>query len=225
MKQHPILSNIQITECGKVYSNTSCRYLKTFINENGYEIVNITISKNEYKKYRVHRLVAETYLLCNDDRNDVHHKDHNKLNNAVSNLEWCHRSKNIKEAIKAKVNLSEGQTHSQAKYTDKDINQVCNLLCEGFRNKDISLLTGVKIDTISKIRSGQAWTHLSCAFNMPVFHRKGRLSLKRVQKVCEMLQSGDSNVYISSVMKLSKFTISKIRGRKIYESVSINYSF
>lgn len=64
------------------------KILKPTIYTNGYEYV--SLSKNgERKNYMVHRLVAETFLDNPDNLSCVNHKDENKLNNQVNNLEWC----------------------------------------------------------------------------------------------------------------------------------------
>ena len=55
---------------------------------NGYYYVGL--SKNGIlKRYSVHRLVAEAFIPNLDNLPQVNHKDENKLNNVVSNLEWC----------------------------------------------------------------------------------------------------------------------------------------
>ena len=52
------------------------------------------------KSCRVHRIVAETFIKNNDElKNCVNHIDGNKLNNNVSNLEWCSVSENTKHAF------------------------------------------------------------------------------------------------------------------------------
>lgn len=90
-----------------------CYIKKEFImkptKHKGYK--NVILSKNGIsKRYKVHRLVAEVFLDCNNFKftdNDigivfskknleVNHKDENKENNCVENLEWCTHSYNMK---------------------------------------------------------------------------------------------------------------------------------
>ena len=51
------------------------------------------------KPYLVHRLVAETFIDNPNSYKEVNHKDENKLNNDVDNLEWCTREYNVKYSI------------------------------------------------------------------------------------------------------------------------------
>lgn len=66
-------------------------------NDQGYYIFNVS---GTIKNQRLHRAVAELFLPNNnpDILTDVNHKDGNKSNNALSNLEWCTRSENIQHA-------------------------------------------------------------------------------------------------------------------------------
>lgn len=54
----------------------------------GYYVVTLYVDKKVINK-QVHRLVAETFLDNYNNLPCVNHKDENKLNNVVSNLEWC----------------------------------------------------------------------------------------------------------------------------------------
>ena len=63
--------------------------------QGGYYSVNL--SKNGIiKTYLVHRLVAEAFIPNLNNYKEVNHKDENKTNNVVSNLEWCDRLYNVR---------------------------------------------------------------------------------------------------------------------------------
>ncbi len=60
---------------------------------NGYLTVVLTKNNNS-KRFRVHRLVAETFVPNPNNYPDACHKDENFLNNEASNLEWCEHKTN-----------------------------------------------------------------------------------------------------------------------------------
>lgn len=72
-------------------------------NAMGYNYV-ILSKCSKLKSYRIHRLVAETFISNLQQLPQVNHIDGNKTNNCVDNLEWCTASYNIKEAYR--LNLS-----------------------------------------------------------------------------------------------------------------------
>ena len=86
----------QVSNCGRV---KSIKFGKEIIMKqqqcmDGYYYVNL--SKNGIaKRYSVHRLVAEAFLDNPHNYKEVNHKDENKLNNNVNNLEWCDAKYNI----------------------------------------------------------------------------------------------------------------------------------
>ena len=61
---------------------------------NGYLFVILTCN-GKHKLIRVHRLVAQTFISNPDDLIEVNHKDEDKTNNSVDNLEWCDRKYNL----------------------------------------------------------------------------------------------------------------------------------
>lgn len=66
--------------------------LKPFKTWNGY--LEITIGGKNHKHFMVHRLVAEAFIPNPDNLPIINHKDENKTNNHVDNLEWCTKSYN-----------------------------------------------------------------------------------------------------------------------------------
>ena len=77
-----------ITSCGKVYNVKHKRFLKPIPEHQGY--VRYALSKHgKVKFFYAHRLVAEHYIPNNYNLPQVNHKDEDKTNNCISNLEWC----------------------------------------------------------------------------------------------------------------------------------------
>lgn len=68
--------------------------LKQRINNKGYKMVDL-YKENKRSQFLVHRLVAETFITNLNDLPCVNHKDENKTNNYVNNLEWCSQKYNM----------------------------------------------------------------------------------------------------------------------------------
>lgn len=64
-----------------------------------YLLVWLHSGKGKQKSFRVHRLVAEAFLPKVEGKNIVNHKDFDKTNNKVSNLEWCTYLENTHHAV------------------------------------------------------------------------------------------------------------------------------
>ena len=91
------ITDYQINEKGEIYSKKTNKILTGTIYNTGYRMVRLTTSKGK-KGYAVHRLVAITFLPNPNNLPVVNHKDGNKLNNNVENLEWVTQSYNRKHA-------------------------------------------------------------------------------------------------------------------------------
>lgn len=77
-----------ITSCGKVWSYKHKKFLKPKC-VRGYARVDLVDKDNKVHQLNVHRLVALTYISNPSHLPFVNHKDENKLNNCLRNLEWC----------------------------------------------------------------------------------------------------------------------------------------
>ena len=109
----------------------------------GYLQVALSKFGESPKLYYLHRLVAETFIDNPNNYQYVNHKDENKLNNSIDNLEWCTASYNnsyngraIKAAAYRKIDLYvykyDGKTNSFKFYKYFDKISDCKLLSIGY---------------------------------------------------------------------------------------------
>jgi hypothetical protein len=90
-------SNYEVSTDGKVRNKTTKQILKEYIMPNGY--CQITIkedSQGRFIKRYIHRLVAEAFIQNPEYKREVNHKDGDKTNNNIENLEWVTSSENQK---------------------------------------------------------------------------------------------------------------------------------
>jgi len=95
--------NYLIYEDGRIFSKDRCKYLNPTITKNGYKRCSLHY-KGDILRMSVHRLIATAYLPNPNNLEQVHHKDYDRINNHVSNLEWISNidNQNDKQDIPSK---------------------------------------------------------------------------------------------------------------------------
>lgn len=90
----PDFPNYVINTSGVIKNKKTNCIVKDTDNSNGYR--RVYLYKNGFrKKFFVHRLVGLVFLQNTDtSKKEIHHIDHNRANNDVSNLKWVTRSEN-----------------------------------------------------------------------------------------------------------------------------------
>lgn len=71
------------------------KILSTHKNDKGYVSVSLYDNNKKHRRYQVHRLVAKAFIPNPNNLPQVNHKDENKENNSINNLEWCTQNYNI----------------------------------------------------------------------------------------------------------------------------------
>ena len=107
---HGYCDRYEVSNYGNVRSNQNGkqRLLKQMTNAgkyNGYKMVTLYPGNGTSKKVKVHRLVAEAFIPNPNGYTIINHKDEDKQNNNVSNLEWCTKAYNnaYNDAYKRRV--------------------------------------------------------------------------------------------------------------------------
>lgn len=106
---HPDIEKIEVSSFGRVRS-VKGHYYKSNRITGGYLQVYFSINGKQMNKL-VHRLVAEAFIPNQNNMPEVNHKDGNRSNNNVSNLEWCSKSYNQKYRNKFGVSSTEVLGH------------------------------------------------------------------------------------------------------------------
>lgn len=86
---------------GNIYSNFKKDFLVPKIDKDGYHYVCL-YKKGKEKWFKVHRLVGMMYIPNPDNLPQINHKDENKANNYVGNLEWCTNKYNVNYGMRTK---------------------------------------------------------------------------------------------------------------------------
>ena len=146
----------QISNFGRVKSKK--KIISKHITSSGY--YRITLYNYGNKKHlKIHRLVAQAFILNPENKPQINHIDGDKLNNHVSNLEWCTAKENINHSFKIGLINQCGENNNANKLTNKEILEI----------RDLSgILTQTKIAEkynitqaqVSHIINKKAWKHI-----------------------------------------------------------------
>lgn len=115
--------------------------------------------KGGYRKHHlIHRLIAEAFLPNPENKPCVNHKDGDKSNNSLSNLEWATYSENTLHAYDNGLIISlKGEKHNMAKLTNA---QALEIRGSVGSCKSVGAKYGVSAMIVSKIRRRELWAHL-----------------------------------------------------------------
>lgn len=118
--------------------------------------------KSNIQRFFVHRLVAIAFIPNPENKPHVNHLDADRSNNKVSNLEWCTASENLKHCVKlGRHKCPRGEKHPRTKLTECSVNDIMRLIKLGLKNKDIASIYGIKASTVSAIKLGGQWNHVT----------------------------------------------------------------
>lgn len=152
-----------INSKGELFTDNGAKKMKDAL-KNGYVKNQLCHKDGTQKSYFRHRLV----MMCfnpveNQDNLQVNHKDGNKLNNSLENLEWCTNQENRIHAVKMGLAASlKGVTNPASKLLQEQVIDIIHdLLNHVPYSQILKKYPFISKSTISAIKNKRNWTYLT----------------------------------------------------------------
>lgn len=131
-------------------------------NRTGYVLVSLRGIDKKTRKRKVHRLVAMAFLSNNDYSLDVDHKDGNKDNNVLHNLEWVNRSENLRRAYKngLRVSTFKNKPSFRRKLTNEQVMRARKDYMDGKTSVEIAKELGMSQSAAYDMLSGKHYRNV-----------------------------------------------------------------
>lgn len=131
--------------------------------DNGFGYWRVCLSIENKKKYTlIHKLLAIYFIPNPFNLPVVNHKDGNKKNNSLENLEWCTSSQNNQHGFdNGLIKAPKGEECVRSKLTEKQVLEIKNHLAIGkLKQTEIAKLYNIHPNTINGIKQKTIWKHL-----------------------------------------------------------------
>lgn len=206
-------SGYLVSNYGRVKGKTK-EFLKISINKEGYASCG--------KIGWIHWAVYETFIGDIPNNYQINHKDYNRQNNKLDNLESCSASENVKHAklnpLRQKIT---GENNPMSHLSENDVINIYQMIKNGYDNIDIATKYHIHDRYVSLIRHGKRWKHLySKYFNYEDEHYslgQNFLSKEKIFYVLTQLTTTTrSNNEIALDVNLDKTLISAVRHKRIW---------
>ena len=144
--------------------------IKQNINEKGYPQVSLFYNGKDYCK-RVHRILAELFIENPNNKPQVNHKDRNRSNYNLSNLEWNTAKENAIHSVAngGRLNWKRnnlGRKNPKSKICENDVLNIRNYYSNKiFSQSQLSKKYMIGVSTINKIIKNKLWTNEELTFN------------------------------------------------------------
>lgn len=172
-------THYDIFENGDILNTNTGKFLKIDFGSRPKDYPQVCIfyidsEGNNKRAYRmVHRLLAEAFIFnpYPDKYDQVNHKDGNKQNWELSNLEWCNQSYNMKHAYD--TNLREGfkgENNPSCKLSDKIVIEICEMFVSGKKTSEIKSILydkGIEVSQsyLVRLRRKELRKNITCNYD------------------------------------------------------------
>lgn len=140
-----------IKKDGTVFSAFSNRVIKPY-KIRGYLGFSFKID-GKRKVWYLHRLIATAFIPNPNNKKFVNHKDGNKHNNSIENLEWVTQRENAIHACSV-LGVNQGERNGMSKITKEDHKMIME---SDLTNKELGAILGISYKSVWRIRKGLRW--------------------------------------------------------------------
>lgn len=215
-KKHP-LSHYLISNIGRVKNPKTGKLIKCFVNKHGYCVVAKRVTK---RSRGIHRAMMEAFFGVIPDNLVVNHKDGNKLNNTLSNLEVVTSSYNTQHAYASGLAKGrQGEDHHSNKITEPELLEMYQLFELGYNNDYIGDKFNLHSRYVSLVRHGKRWKHIYDREDkvFPKSFTTGAYSIAKIVEAWELIKSGCINKKIADTLEMEPSCISRLRSGGLWK--------
>lgn len=191
-------SNYRIYPNGRIYSEFINRFITPTFDSKKYLQITLVNDLGERKTIKLHRLVASAFLPNLDEKREINHKDFDKTNNSVENLEWCNRNYNVQYNFNHRDYTE--QIEKVSHLSREQVMVIPELIDKGFSIKLIAKLFHVGHITIRNIIAKRTWRTLHLSFTKRNFNR-GIIEISRTL-YNKLIHLGVDNTVLNSRVKV-----------------------
>lgn len=152
----------RVSDTGQIASNALGKWaiIRQSADGVGYRKVTLKLRRKATTR-RVHRFVAEAFLPNPEKHPTVNHKNGDKADNRVDNLEWATQKTNNDHALAKGLNVkARGERIGTAKLTASKVLEIRRKLAEGQPQRALAAEYGVYHATIGWIATRRSWKHI-----------------------------------------------------------------
>lgn len=209
---------------------------------NGYMYGTFMTNDNKTRSVGIHVLVSLHFIDIPDELKVLNeplvpnHKDFDRKNNFVGNLEWMTYSMN-NEYNRLHGHWKHSENAPNAQTTNLFVEKICELMEQGYYNKEIMKILDMEKNAYTKslltrIRTGKEWKEISKKYNITNKNTLRNSDTELIKSICEMLSKGYPLKQMRNTLGISDDKESKrkfkclvygIKTRRNYKDISKNY--
>ena len=215
---------------GRVYSKYSSKYLKIEEAKGiGYKRVSLVLGGGKKRSFLLHRLLAIHFIPNPEGYEYINHKDGNKLNNTLDNLEWCTSGYNQEHAYASGLkSLPKGEVNGRSILKEDDVLNIYSRLLKGDDMNALAKEYQVNYATIFNIKVKRSWGWLLAGLEDCITKGKANtLTEETVREICEHFvnKTPPSKIYNMYSNKVNKNQIYDLKRRRGFKHITCDYEW